>query len=43
MRGQLEALRSEIRVGVLRTTDRTTRLHLGDAIVRIDRLLDPEE
>ncbi len=42
IRGQLEALKSEIRVGVLRTSDQATRLHLEDAIVRIDRLLDPE-
>ncbi len=43
VRGQLEALKGEVRVALPRTRDRATRLHLRDALVRIDAILKPEE
>ncbi len=41
VRGQLGALRGELAVASGGTSDRATRLHFEDAIVRIDRILDP--
>jgi len=41
VRGELETLKREIRTTLGRNPDRATRLHLEDAIVRIDRILDP--
>ncbi|NIP82463.1 MAG: DUF5117 domain-containing protein [Gemmatimonadetes bacterium] len=43
VRGQLTTLRVEIRAGLRRTGDRATRLHLEDALVRIEDILDPDE
>lgn len=42
VRGQLTTLQSEIRRARSRTSDRATRLHLDDALVRIADILDPE-
>jgi hypothetical protein len=42
VRGELETLRREIRAAIPRTGDRTSRLHLEDALIRIDRILDPK-
>jgi hypothetical protein len=41
VRGELEALKREITGAIPRTRDRTTRLHLQDAVARIERMLDP--
>ncbi len=41
VRGELETLKREIQRALRRGPDRVTRLHLEDAIVRIDRILDP--
>jgi hypothetical protein len=41
VRGQLETLKREIQRALGRNLDLTTRLHLQDAVVRIDRILDP--
>jgi hypothetical protein len=41
LRGELVALDAEIGRAIGRTSDRTTRLHLEDARIRIDRILDP--
>jgi hypothetical protein len=41
VRGQLVSLRSELAQAAGRTSDRATRLHLQDAVVRVDRILDP--
>jgi hypothetical protein len=43
VRGQLTTLRGEILRGLGRTSHRATRLHLQDAIVRIDDILNPED
>jgi len=43
LRDQLLALRREIRAGMLRSSPRATRLHLQDALVRIEAILKPEE
>lgn len=43
VRGQLRDLQREIRAGLNRTSDRATRLHLEDALVRIDDILDPDD
>jgi hypothetical protein len=43
VRGELETLKREIRAALGRSPDRATRLHLDDATVRIDRILDPKE
>ncbi len=43
VRGELETLSGEIRRALARGPDRPTRLHLEDALVRIDRILDPPE
>ncbi len=42
VRGQLTTLQGEIRSALNRTRDRATRLHLQDALVRIDQILNPE-
>ncbi|HUG41123.1 MAG TPA: zinc-dependent metalloprotease [Longimicrobiales bacterium] len=42
-RGQLITLQAEIRRALSRVADRATRLHLEDALVRIDRILDPRD
>lgn len=43
-RGELETLQNEIRQALRRGgTDRATRLHLEDALIRIDRILNPVE
>ena len=41
VRGQLNDLQREIRSGLNRRRDAATRLHLEDALARIDRILDP--
>jgi hypothetical protein len=41
VRGQLTALQGEIRNAINRTGDRATRLHLRDALVRIEDILEP--
>ncbi|MFQ6047690.1 MAG: zinc-dependent metalloprotease, partial [Gemmatimonadales bacterium] len=43
VRGELRTLEREIRTALGRTRDRTTRLHLEDALVRIDRILNPRD
>jgi hypothetical protein len=43
VRGELETLKRQIRAALGRNPDRTTRLHLQDAIVRIDAILDPKD
>ena len=42
VRGELTALRQQVRSAIPRTRDRATRLHLEDALVRIDHILDPD-
>ncbi len=41
VRGELVTLKREIQRALGRNSDITTRLHLQDAVVRIDRILDP--
>ena len=41
LRGDLRELDSQIRAAIARTSDRTTRMHLEDARVRIERILNP--
>ena len=42
IRDQLKLLRGELRATLARrVTDRNTRIHLEDALVRIDRTLEP--
>ncbi|MBW3552663.1 MAG: zinc-dependent metalloprotease [Gemmatimonadetes bacterium] len=43
VRGQLNALQAQIRRAVPRAPDRATRLHLEDALVRVDRILNPRD
>jgi hypothetical protein len=43
VRGELQTLRREIRAAIPRAGDRASRLHLEDALIRIDRILDPKE
>lgn len=43
VRGELETLKREINAALRRTRDRATVLHLRDAIVRIDDMLDPDD
>lgn len=43
VRGELHTLEREIRSALGRTRDRTTRLHLEDSLVRIDRILNPRD
>lgn len=42
VRGELKTMRSRIRAAVSRTSDRMSKLHLEDAIERIDNILDPK-
>ncbi|MEE8117547.1 MAG: zinc-dependent metalloprotease [Gemmatimonadales bacterium] len=42
VRGQLNTLKREIGAALRRVRDRATRLHLEDAVVRIDDILDPD-
>ena len=42
VRAELKALRTQVRNGLGRTSDRMTRYHLEDAIERIDLILDPK-
>ena len=41
VRGELTALKVQIRRALRRNLDRATRYHLEDAVVRIDNILDP--
>ena len=41
VRAELKTLRTSLRNGVSRTSDRMTRYHLEDAVARIDAILDP--
>lgn len=41
-KGQLKALRSEIRAALPTVTDRMTRYHLEDVVERISKILDPK-
>ncbi len=41
VRGELQTLKSEVQSALRRRLDRPTELHLRDAIVRIDDILDP--
>jgi len=41
VRGELVTLRVQLRQAVGRATDRVTRLHLEDLVIRIDDILDP--
>ena len=43
VRGELQALRAEIQQAMPRVEDRTTRLHLDDALARIDDILTPQD
>ena len=43
VRGQLTTLQGEIRSALNRTSDRATRLHLQDALVRIEDILEPND
>jgi hypothetical protein len=42
-RGELEALKREITAALPKVTDRATRLHLRDALVRIQDILEPKK
>jgi hypothetical protein len=42
VRGQLNDLSRELRAGLARTSDRATRLHYEDALVRIEDILDTD-
>jgi Met-zincin/Domain of unknown function (DUF5117)/Domain of unknown function (DUF5118) len=42
-RGELETIKREITAALPRVTDRATRLHLRDALVRIDDILNPKK
>ncbi len=42
VRGELKTMRSRIRAAVPRTRDRMSKLHLEDALERIDNILDPK-
>jgi hypothetical protein len=43
VRGELRTLEREVRRALGRTRDNATRLHLEDALVRIDRILNPKD
>jgi hypothetical protein len=43
VRNELETLRGEIETGLTRTDDPATRIHLEDALARIDEILDMDE
>lgn len=42
VRGELTALQRSIRTSLAKTTDTITKYHLQDALVRIDRILNPK-
>ena len=42
VRAELKTLRGQIRSAIARTSDRMSRYHLEDAVVRIDNILDPD-
>ena len=43
VRGELETLKKELRGATGKSGDRLTRLHLQDALERIERILDPNQ
>jgi len=43
VRGQLTTLRNQIRTAIPKTSDRMSKYHLQDAVVRIDNILDPKK
>jgi Met-zincin/Domain of unknown function (DUF5117)/Domain of unknown function (DUF5118) len=43
VRGQLGILRSQIKAAIPRTSDRMSKYHLQDAVIRIDNILNPKE
>ncbi len=43
VREQLTLLKNEVSSAIKRTSDRVTKLHLQDALVRIDDILDPKD
>ncbi len=43
VRGELRTLQQQITAALPRVRDRATRLHLEDALVRIDDILDPDD
>jgi hypothetical protein len=42
VRGELKTMRSRIRAAIPRTSDRLSKLHLEDAVERINNILDPK-
>jgi hypothetical protein len=42
VRGELKTMRSRIRAAIPRTSDRLSKLHLEDALERIENILDPK-
>ena len=42
VRAELKTLRSEIKSALPRTSDRMSKYHLEDAMIRIDNILDPK-
>jgi hypothetical protein len=43
VRGQLNILRGQIISAIPRTSDRMSKYHLQDAVIRIDNILDPKD
>ncbi|MCZ6825057.1 MAG: zinc-dependent metalloprotease [Gemmatimonadetes bacterium] len=43
IRGELETIRRQARQALAKGTDRETRLHLQDVLVRIEEILEPED
>ena len=43
VRANLKLLKSQVRSGIGKTSDRMSKYHLEDALVRIDDILDPKE
>jgi hypothetical protein len=43
VRGQLNTLRGQIISAITKTSDRMSKYHLQDAVIRIDNILDPKE
>ena len=43
VRGQLGILRGQIKNAIPKTSDRMSKYHLQDAIIRIDNILDPKK
>ena len=43
VRGELESLRQRVTRAISRTSDRASQLHLRQAVVRIDNILDPDD